>query len=337
MARPQTRALVDWRVTSEASATLRGLYPSVRTHETGHLQVSALQTLYYECSGNRSGRPLLFLHGGPGGGTHSIYRRYFDRDAYRIVMFDQRGCGRSSPRGCIEENTTWHMVEDIEALREELGVERWVLAGGSWGSALALAYAQAHPGRVDGMVLWGIFMLRPSEIDWFYQGGASTILPEAFERFSEPIPPAERGDLVSAFHRRLCDDGDLDTAVHAAQAWSGWEASASTLRLDNERVERFESPDFAVPFSRVECHYVCNNGFFRYPNQLLDDVERIRSTRAVIVQGRYDMVCPMVTAWELHRRWPEAEFEVVPDAGHSASEPAMIDALVRAADHFRDL
>lgn len=314
----------------------RALHPKARTHLTGRLQVSDLHTLYFECSGNRSGRPLLFLHGGPGGGTHSTYRRYFDRDAYRIVMFDQRGCGRSEPRGCVEENTTWHMIEDIEALREELGVERFVLAGGSWGSALALAYAQAHPDRVDGLLLWGVFMLRPSEIAWFYGGGAAALLPEAWQEFVRPIPPEERDDLVAAFHRRLAGSDAGEGQLQAAQAWSGWEAAASTMQPDAERMERFTSPDFAVPFARVECHYVYNRGFFHHPDELLDGVDRIRSTRAVIVQGRYDLVCPMVTAWELHRRWPEAELEVVPNAGHSASEPAMVDALVRAADRFRD-
>ncbi len=279
----------------------------------------------------------MFLHGGPGGGAHSTFSRYFDRDGYLIVMFDQRGCGRSSPRGCVDQNTTWHMVEDVEVLRKELGVDRWVLAGGSWGSTLALAYAQTYPERVDGMLLWGVFMLRPKEVDWFYGGGgADAVLPDAFEEFIRPIPPDERDDLVAAFHSRLSGEHGREAQVSAARAWSGWEAAASTLQVDAARVARFKEPNFAVPFARVECHYVRNNGFLRYPDQLLDGVDHIRGTRAAIVQGRYDMVCPMITAWELHRQWPEARFEVVPDAGHSASEPGMIDALVRAADWLKD-
>lgn len=315
---------------------VRELYPKVRTHQTGYLEVSDVHTLYYECSGNRSGKPVLYLHGGPGGGAHSNHRRYFDRTAYRIVMFDQRGCGRSSPRGGVSQNTTWRMIEDIEALRRELAVDRWILAGGSWGSALALAYAQTHPARTEALLLWGIFLLRPGEIRWFYQEGASAIFPDAWEEYVRPIPVEERGDLVSAFHSRLSGERGEEAQAAAAQAWSGWEASASRLYPDEAIVERFRTPDFALPFARVECHYVRNNGFFRYPDQLLDGVERIRDKQAVIVQGRYDVVCPMATAWELHRRWPEAELEIVPNAGHSASDPAMIDALVRGADRLRE-
>lgn len=316
---------------------MRELYPNVRTHRTGRLDASGGHRLYYECSGNRRGQPLLFLHGGPGGGTHSNQRRFFDRTAFRIVMFDQRGCGRSSPRGCVEENTTWHMVEDIEALRRELGVDAWILAGGSWGSALALAYAQAHPERVTALLLWGVFLLRPREIDWFYAGGAGALLPDAWQDFVRPIPPEERGDLVAAFHARVSGERGREAQVRAAQAWSVWEASASTFFADDAPVERFGSEDFAVPFAQVECHYVRHNGFFREPDQLLAGIDRIRDTPATIVQGRYDLVCPMVTAWELHQRWPEAEFEVVSCGGHSASDPAMTDALVRASDRLREL
>jgi proline iminopeptidase len=312
----------------------RGLYPKVRTHTTGTLAVSAVHSLYYECSGNRAGQPVVFLHGGPGGGSHSNQRRYFDEQAYHIVLFDQRGCGRSTPRGAIEENTTWHMVGDIEALRSHLGVERWIVAGGSWGSALALAYAERHPQRVTGLILWGIFLLRPAEIGWFYQAGASFVFPEAWRQFVAPIPPEERGDLVEAFHARLGSDHHPEQAA-AARAWSSWEGHASTFYPDAERANRFGAENFAVPFARVECHYVYHNGFFRYPDELLDGVERIRHLPASIVHGRYDMVCPLATAWELHERWPEAEFEIVPNGGHSALEVPIVDALVRATDRFR--
>ncbi|MET0397027.1 MAG: prolyl aminopeptidase [Longimicrobiaceae bacterium] len=308
----------------------RELYPPVRVRRKGRLQVSPLHSLYWEESGNPGGRPLLYLHGGPGGGTHSGHRRFFDPAAYRIVLFDQRGCGRSTPRGCVDENTTWYSVDDVERLREMLGVERWVLFGGSWGSALALAYAQRFPERVSAMVLYGIFLLRPSEIRWFYQDGASHVFPEAWEEFVRPIPHAERHDLVAAFHRRLTGS-DPAVVAEAARAWSVWEGSTSRLYPDLEWIGRFAEEEFAVPYARVECHYMAHGGFFQ-PDQLLDGVDHIRGVPAVLVQGRYDMVCPAVTAWELHRRWPEAELRVVPGAGHSALEPAMVDALVRATD-----
>ena len=314
---------------------LRPLYPKVRTHHVGQVRVSGLHTLYYECSGNPTGVPVLFLHGGPGGGAHSEQRRYFDPGFYRIILFDQRGCGRSTPRGCLEENTTWHLVDDIETLRQEMDVERWVVAGGSWGSALALAYAQEHPTRVRGLVLWSIFLVRPEEIDWFYRRGASLVFPEAWAEFLRPIPPAERGQLVAAYHARLTGEASA-AQTEAAQAWSSWEASASTFYPDLDRLSRFSREDFAVPFARVECHYLHHRGFFSHPGQLLDGVERIRHLPAVIVQGRYDMVCPMTTAWELHERWPEAGFEVVAGAGHSGFDEAMVDAVVRATDAFRD-
>lgn len=312
----------------------RRLYPPLRAREKRFLPVSTLHSLYWEESGNPRGRPALYLHGGPGGGTHSVHRRFFDPTAYRIVLFDQRGCGRSRPRGCIEQNTTWNSVADIEALREHLGVERWVLFGGSWGSALALAYAQKHPERVSALVLYGTFLLRPSELRWFYQDGASHVFPEAWERFVAPIPPAERDNLVAAYHDRLTGT-DAAEAARAARAWSGWEGSTTRLIPDPAWTARFEHDDFALPYARVECHYVANGGFME-PGQLLDGVERIRHLPAVIVQGRYDMVCPAITAWELHRRWPEASFRVVPRAGHSALEPGMTDALVRATDEFRE-
>ncbi|HEU0301466.1 MAG TPA: prolyl aminopeptidase, partial [Longimicrobium sp.] len=252
----------------------RRLYPPLRAREKGFLPVSGPHSLYWEESGSPRGRPVLYLHGGPGGVTHSAHRRFFDPAAYRIVLFDQRGCGRSRPRGCIEHNTTWHSVADIEALRAHLGVERWMLFGGSWGSALALAYAQRHPDRVSALVLYGIFLLRPSELRWFYQDGAGHVFPEAWERFVAPIPPAERDGLVAAFHRRLTG-ADAAEAARAARAWSGWEGSTTRLVPDPAWTTRFEDDEFAIPYARVECHYVANGGFFQ-PGQLLDGVERIR-------------------------------------------------------------
>ncbi len=314
----------------------RTLYPPLRPHAKGMLEVSARHSLYWETSGDRAGRPILFLHGGPGGGTSSDHRRYFDPEAYRIVMFDQRGCGKSTPRGCIDDNTTWDMVEDVERLRRELGIERWLVAGGSWGSALALAYATSHPERVQGLVLWGIFLLRDSEVAWFYQHGASVIFPDAWESFLAPIPAGERDDLVGAYYRRLAGE-DPDEQLRAARAWSVWEAAASKLVPDPELVARFDRPDFALAFARVECHYVRHRGFFDQGRLPLDRLDRIRETPAVIVQGRWDVVCPMATAWELHRRWPEADFQVLPTAGHAMSEVALVDALVRATDRFRGL
>lgn len=311
----------------------RELYPALRAREKGHLAVSPLHSLYWEESGNPHGRPVLYLHGGPGGGTHSVHRRFFDPAAYRIVLFDQRGCGRSTPRGCTDENTTAHTVADVERLREMLGIDRWVLFGGSWGSALALAYAQAHPERVMAMVLYGIFTLRPAEIRWFYQDGASHVFPEAWEAYLRPIPPGERGDLVGAYHRRLAGD-DPEAALEAARAWSAWEGATTRLEPDPAWVARFAEDEFALPYARVECHYVANGGFFGDAS-LLEGVDRIRHLPALIVQARYDMVCPAATAWALHRRWPEAKLRMVTGAGHSALEPAMTDALVRATDGFR--
>jgi proline iminopeptidase len=315
---------------------MRELYPPIEPHAQGHLRVSALHEIYWEQAGNPDGRPVLFLHGGPGGGLEPQYRRYFDPAAYRIVLFDQRGAGRSRPHASLEENTTWHLVDDIEALRRDLGIDRWVVFGGSWGSTLALAYAETHPDRVKALVLRGIFLVRPKEIRWFYQEGASFIYPDAWEGFLAPIPAAERGDLVAAYYRRLTSP-DPAIRKEAARAWSVWEGSTSKLRPDPDLIARFGSDGFAEAFARIECHYFAHGSFLRHPDQLLDGVDRVQHVPAVIVQGRYDIPCPMVSAWELHRRWPEAEFHVVADAGHSASEPGIIDRLVEATDRFRGL
>ncbi len=313
---------------------MRELYAPIEPHRTGRLQVSDLHELYWEECGNPDGTPVVFVHGGPGGGASPDDRRYFDPSAYRIVVFDQRGSGRSRPHASLEENTTWDLVADMERLRAHLGVERWVVFGGSWGSTLSLAYAEHHAERVRALVLRGIFLLRPHEIHWFYQAGASFIFPDAWEDFLAPIPPAERDDLVAAYHRRLTGDDPVARAA-AAQAWSRWEATTSKLRPDQKLVERYANETTADAFARIECHYFVNGGFFTAPDELLDGVDRIRNIPARIVQGRYDVVCPMTTAWDLHRRWPEAGFEVVADAGHSASELPTIDRLVSATDEFR--
>jgi proline iminopeptidase len=313
---------------------MRELYPSLEPRRTGYLPLSGGHEVYFEESGTSTGTPALFVHGGPGGGTSPDHRRFFDPDAYRIVLFDQRGSGRSRPHASLEDNTTWHLVADMERLRVELGIERWLVFGGSWGSTLALAYAERYPERVRALVLRGIFLLRPHEIRWFYQEGASFLFPDAWEAYLAPIPEAERGDLVGAYHRRLLDP-DPAVRLEAARAWSIWEASTSRLLQDPTLVDAFGGAAFAEAFARIECHYFVHGGFFERPDQLLDDVERVRRIPAVIVQGRYDVVCPMTTAWDLHRRWPEAAFEVVPDAGHAASEPGTVDRLIAATDRFR--
>jgi len=317
-----------------STRTRRGLYPEIEAVRTGRLRVSDVHELYFEESGNPQGQPVVFVHGGPGGGTEPKHRRFFDPAAYRIVLFDQRGCGKSTPHASLEDNTTWHLVADMEALRGHLGIERWQVFGGSWGSTLALAYAEAHPERVTGLVLRGIFMLRKQEIDWFYQQGASALFPDAWEGYLAPIPEGERRDLLHAYHRRLTSD-DPEVRSAAARAWSIWEGSTSHLYVDPEEVGRTGEEQFALAFARIECHYFVNRGFFQPETQLLDGVPRIRHIPAVIVQGRYDVVCPMESAWALHRAWPEAEFRLVPDAGHSAFEPGIIHELVEATDRFR--
>ncbi len=314
--------------------TRRSLYPAIEPFDTGNLEGSERHTLYYEQCGNPDGKPVVFLHGGPGGGCAPTSRRFFDPDAYRIVLFDQRGCGRSTPHADLTDNTTWHLVADIERLRRHLGIERWQVFGGSLGSTLALAYAQTHPDRVTELVLRGIFMLRRAEIQWFYQEGASAVYPDAWEHYLSPIPEAERGDMVAAYHRRLTDP---DPAVQkaAARAWSVWEGTTSHLRQNSEQIEAFGSDRFALAFARIECHYFVHGGFFQHDDQLLRDVHRVRNIPAVIVHGRYDIICPLRNAWDLHRAWPEADLRIIGDAGHSAYEPGNVHELVTATDRFR--
>jgi proline iminopeptidase len=316
------------------SSARRALYPEIEPYHTGHLAVSGGHEIYFEESGNPEGKPAVFVHGGPGGGTDPKQRRFFDPARYRIVLFDQRGAGKSTPYASLEENTTWHLVADMEALREHLHIETWQVFGGSWGSTLALAYAEKHPDRVSELVLRGIFLLRKWEIDWFYQDGAGALFPDAWAEYLAPIPAAERGDMVSAYHRRLTGD-DLAAQSEAARAWSVWEGSTSFLYQDPGYIKRCGGDHFAIAFARIECHYFVNKGFMDADDQLLRDVGRIRHIPAVIVQGRYDVVCPMKSAWDLHVAWPEADLRVVPDAGHSAFEPGIISELVAATDRFR--
>lgn len=313
---------------------MRTLYPPIEPYEDGKLAVSSLHTLHYELCGSPAGTPVVFLHGGPGGGTVPDHRRPFDPDAYRIVVFDQRGAGKSTPHAALEENTTWDLVADVERLRVHLGIDRWVVFGGSWGSTLALAYAETHPERVRALVLRGIFLCRPKEIHWFYQEGASAIFPDRFAEYIEPIPEAERGDLLHAYSRRLTS-ADETVRLAAARAWSVWEGSTLRLIPDPKVIAEFDEPHKALALARIECHYFVHNAFFATDNWLIEHVGAIRRIPAVIVQGRYDVVCPAMSAWELHRAWPEAELVMVPDAGHHALEPGIVDALVAATDRFR--
>ncbi len=311
----------------------RELFPPLEPYRQGRLKVSELHTLYFEECGNPRGRPLVFLHGGPGGGCDAMHRRYFDPRKWRIVLFDQRGCGRSRPHAELRENTTWDLVADIERLREHLGIATWLVFGGSWGSTLALAYAETFPARVRALVLRGIFLLRASEIAWFYQDGASQLFPDAFEAYVEAIPKRERGDLLAAYYKRLTSR-DPVVRKRAARAWSVWEASTSKLMTDPALIRKFSGGRFAEAFARIEAHYFINRGFFEHDDQLLRNAKRIRHIPGVIVQGRYDVVCPMRSAWDLHRAWPEAELVVVPDAGHSMSEDGIRAALLAHTDRY---
>jgi proline iminopeptidase len=315
------------------SSPLRSLYPEIESFDGGFLPVSALHTLYYEQSGNPNGKPVVFLHGGPGGATNPKCRRFFNPAVYRIVLFDQRGCGRSTPHAELADNTTWDLVADIERVREHLGIDRWQVFGGSWGSTLALAYAQTHPDKVTELVLRGIFMLRRRELEWFYQEGCDMLYPDAWETYISAIPEAERGDLMSAYHRRLTGD-DRKIRIQAARAWSVWEGATSFLWQDTAHIESSGEDEFAVAFARIECHYFVHGGFFEHDDQLLRNVDRIRDIPAVIVQGRYDVVCPLRSAWDLHRAWPEADLQIVQDAGHSAFEPGIMHHLIEATDRL---
>jgi proline iminopeptidase len=312
---------------------MRELYPAIAPYDSGMLRVSDLHTLYYEQVGNPNGKPIVVLHGGPGGGIEPFYRQYFNPEQWRIVLFDQRGCGRSTPHAELRENTTWSLVGDIETLRQQLGIKRWAVFGGSWGSTLALAYSQTHPGSCLSLILRGIFLLRAQEIRWFYQAGASNLFPDAWEAYLKPIPPEERHDLVTAYYRRLTSPDPLIRAV-AARAWSVWEGSTSKLIPDPGLQERFAQDSFADAFARIECHYFVNKGFFEVDDHLLRCCDRIQHLPTAIVQGRYDVVCPMTSAWSLHQALPQSELMIVPDAGHSMTEPGIRSALIEVGDRF---
>ncbi|MEV6073103.1 prolyl aminopeptidase [Nocardia sp. NPDC052001] len=317
---------------------MRTLYPPIEPYERGMLDVGDGQQVYWEVSGNPDGKPVVFLHGGPGGGTAPYHRQFFDPAAYRIVLFDQRGCGQSTPHiadgASLEANTTWHLVADIEALRTHLGIERWQVFGGSWGSTLALAYAQSHPERVTELILRGIFLLRRKEIDWYYNGAAGFVYPDEWEKFLAPVPVAERGsDLIEVYHR-LLHSPDEKLATDAAVAWSTWEGATSSLLPQPDRVAETADPRFALAFARIENHYFHNRGFLD-EGRLLRDIDRIAHIPGVIVQGRHDIVCPAVSAWDLHQAWANSELHMVPDAGHAASEPGITHHLVEATDKYR--
>ena len=315
---------------------LRELFPETKPYREGWLRVSGLHEMHFEECGNPKGKPLVFLHGGPGGGIDPVYRRYFDPRKWRIVLLDQRGCGKSKPFAELRETTTWDLVADIEKLRRHLGIDRWVVFGGSWGSTLSLAYAETHPKRVKALVLRGIFLLRRSELEWFYQEGASHLFPDAWEGYLAPIPPRERKDMMKAYYKRLTSS-NRRVRMQAARAWSIWEGSTSKLFVDQELVKKFGGGKFADAFARIEAHYFVNDGFLERDDQLLRDVKKIRRLPGVIVQGRYDVVCPMRSAWDLHRAWPEAKLVVVPGSGHSMTEPGIRSALIEECGRFAKL
>ena len=309
---------------------MRKLYPEIRPYVQHSLAVDPPHILYVEESGSPSGLPVLFVHGGPGAGTEPFHRRFFDPGRYRVILFDQRGCGRSTPHAALDGNTTQSLVADMERIREQLGIERWVIFGGSWGSTLALVYAETHPERVLALILRGIFLCRPHEIRWFYQEGASRLFPEAWQDYLSPIPPQERADMVEAYYRRLTGSDEV-ARMAAAKSWALWEGRTATLQPREAVLNHFGDPFTALSLARIECHYFVNDSFLE-PDQILRDAARLAEIPGHIVHGRYDVVCPVENAWELHLAWPRAQLEIIPDAGHSATESGTTDALVRAAD-----
>lgn len=316
---------------------MRSFYPEIEPFHTGMLDVGDGHQIYWEASGNPEGKPVVFLHGGPGGGTTPNHRRLFDPAKYRIILFDQRMCGKSTPHASepdadLSTNTTWYLVADIEKLREYLDIEQWQVFGGSWGSTLALAYAEAHPDRVTEIVLRGIFTLRQAELEWFYEGGAAALFPDLWEAYTSVVPASERGSYIRAFYRML---NDPDPAVHepAGVAWTTWEASTITLLPRPELIEAWSDPAYALAFARIENHFFVHKGWFD-EGQLIANAGLLRRIPAVIVQGRYDICTPAFTAWDLHQAWPEADFRLIPDAGHAFDEPGILDALIEATDRF---
>ena len=310
---------------------MKKLYPPISPYNFDFLKVSDLHTIYYEQAGNSNGIPVVFLHGGPGGGVEPLYRQYFNPEKYRIILFDQRGCGQSTPHAELKENTTWDLVADIEKIRLHLNIENWIVFGGSWGSTLALTYAISYPRICKALILRGIFLLRKLEIEWFYQYGASNIFPDAWEKYISVIPESERDNLVKAFYKRLTSS-NKDERLSCAKLWSIWEGSTSKLIPMDKSLHDFQSSKVAEAFARIECHYFINEGFFEYDGWILDQIDRIRHIPTEIVQGRYDVVCPMKSAWDLHRAFSEANFHLVKDAGHSMTESGITSKLINIMD-----
>lgn len=314
--------------------SLRTLYPDIECYQSGFIQVDQEHNIYYEQSGNPIGKPVVFLHGGPGGGVSPKVRRFWDPKFYRIVLFDQRGCGKSTPFASLNNNTTWDLVSDIEKIRQHLKIEKWQVFGGSWGSTLALSYACRHADRITELILRGIFTLRKKELLWFYQEGTSFLYPDAWEPYLNFIPKKEQNNLIEAYYKRLTSDNET-TRNTAAKIWSIWEGSTSRLFMDQELISKSGEDQFALAFARIECHYFINKGFFEYDGYLLDQVDLFRHIKSTIVQGRYDVVCPMISAWDLHKNWPEAEFKIVQDAGHSAYESGITHELILATEKYK--
>ena len=307
------------------------LYPEIKPYDTFKMQVSSLHNIHVEQSGNPNGKPVIFLHGGPGGGIESIYRQYFNPNKWRIIMFDQRGCGQSTPHAELTENTTWDLINDIEKIREKLNIEKWIIFGGSWGSTLGLSYSIMHSNRCEGIILRGIFLIRKKEIDWFYQEGCSFIYPDAWEKYLAPIPKNERNQLVRAYYKRLTSE-NASIRIEAAKAWSIWEASTSKLIQTEKSLHSFDDDYVAEAFARIECHYFINNAFFENDNWILENIDKIKNIPTYIVQGRYDVVCPMMSAWDLYKKIPESKFYIIQDAGHSMLEDGIRKKLIQITD-----
>ena len=315
---------------------MKSLYPEIEPYNEFNLKVSDLHTIHVEESGNKNGKPIIFLHGGPGGGTEPVYRQYFNPEKWRIIIFDQRGCGQSTPLSELQENTTWYLVDDIEKIREHLGIDKWIVFGGSWGSTLSMSYAILHPNHCRGLILRGIFLIRKKEIAWFYQEGASYIYPDAWEKYLSPIPENERYDLVSAYYKRLTSNNE-SIRLEAAKTWADWEASTSKIFPSNVSLHKFDDLKVAEAFARIECHYFINGGFFESDKWILENADAVKNIPTVIIQGRYDVVCPTISAWELHKKLPQADFHIIQDAGHSMTEEGIAAKLVEYTDKYSDL